>query len=523
VAPVAAHHLNAPAVLALIQTPGRRAFALIESLFDRAFTPAHNPLYQLGALSFFFFWIDIASGLYLYAVFDTSVFGAWESVEWITHENWYLAGVMRSLHRYSSDAMVVTVIAHLSREFFLDRLRGFRWFSWISGVPLLWLMFSSGINGYWLVWDKLAQYVAIATAEFMDRLPLFAAPMAANFLNESTVSDRFFSLLVFLHIGIPLALLLGMWFHIQRISRPRVNPPRTVMIGSALALLALSAVRPALSQPEANLDVVASQVDLDWFYLWIFPVVERIGAGKGWLLLGGLTLLLSVLPWLPPLRKRPVAVVDLDNCNGCARCYADCPYSAILMQPRSDGKPYAQEAVVNEGLCASCGLCVGACPTATPFRRAGELVPGIDLPPLTVKALREQALAAGGRLQGQARVLVYGCEHGPSLAKLADDQTEVLRVACPGALPPPLFDFVLSRRLADAIVLTGCRDGDCRHRFGLDWTEQRIAGERDPHLRARVPREQIVRAWVGPDGAGRLRRQIAALRVRLADQEADKS
>jgi len=502
-------------VFRFLQVPGRRAFAVLESLFDRAFTPAYNPLYHLGALSFFFFWIDVASGLYLYIVFDTSVFGAWESVEWITRDNWYLAGVMRSLHRYSSDAMVVTVIAHLSREFFLDRERGFRWYSWLSGVPLLWLMFSSGINGYWLVWDELAQYVAIATAEFMDRLPLFTAPMAANFLNESTVSDRLFSLLVFLHIGIPLALLLGMWAHIQRISRPRVNPPRGVMIGSAAALLALSAIKPALSHAPANLDRVVSQVNLDWFYLWIYPVVERIGTGPGWWLLAGLTVFLSALPWLPPLRRPPVAVVDLDNCNGCARCYEDCPYSAILMQPRTDGKPYDQEAVVSDSLCASCGLCVGACPTATPFRRAGELVPGIDLPPLTVKAMREHALAAGAQLSGPGRVIVYGCEHGPRLAPLADDHTAVLRVPCPGALPPPLLDFVLSRGLADAIVLTGCRDGDCRHRFGLDWTEQRIAGLRDPHLRARVPRERIVRAWVGPDGLRPLRRRLATLRARL--------
>ena len=41
-----------------------------------------------------------------------------------------------------------------------------------------------------------------------------------NFIGGGAVSDRFFSLLIFLHIGIPLILLLGMWIHIQRISRP---------------------------------------------------------------------------------------------------------------------------------------------------------------------------------------------------------------------------------------------------------------------------------------------------------------
>jgi quinol-cytochrome oxidoreductase complex cytochrome b subunit len=44
---------------------------------------------------------------------------------------------MRSLHRYASDGMVIVVILHVLREFSLDRLRGNRWFPWVTGVPLL--------------------------------------------------------------------------------------------------------------------------------------------------------------------------------------------------------------------------------------------------------------------------------------------------------------------------------------------------------------------------------------------------
>ena len=65
---------------------------------------------------------------------------------------------------------------HLSREFILGRLRGPRWFAWFTGVVLLWFVFACGISGYWLVWDKLAQFVAIATTEWLDALPLFGEP-----------------------------------------------------------------------------------------------------------------------------------------------------------------------------------------------------------------------------------------------------------------------------------------------------------------------------------------------------------
>ena len=84
----------------------------------------------------------------------------------MTRDQWYAAGLMRSFHRYASDGLVVVMLVHLLREFSLDRYRGVRWFSWLTGVPVLMLVYVAGVSGYWLVWDKLAQYVAIVTTEF---------------------------------------------------------------------------------------------------------------------------------------------------------------------------------------------------------------------------------------------------------------------------------------------------------------------------------------------------------------------
>ena len=57
-----------------------------------------------------------------------------------------------------------------------------RRFSWLTGVPVLMLVYVAGVSGYWLVWDKLAQYVAVVTTEWLDHLPLFGQPVARNFL-----------------------------------------------------------------------------------------------------------------------------------------------------------------------------------------------------------------------------------------------------------------------------------------------------------------------------------------------------
>jgi coenzyme F420-reducing hydrogenase delta subunit len=138
----------------------------------------------------------------------------------------------------------------------------------------------------------------------------------------------------------------------------------------------------------------------------------------------------------------------------------------------------------------SCGICVGACPSSTPFRRSEELKTGIDLPDYDLKTLRERTIDAASALSGPGRVLVFACEHGGGRQL---DGT--VRLPCVAMAPPSLFDFVLSRDLADGVVIAGCAESACFNRLGVDWTKQRIAGTRDPYLRARVPRERFAMIW----------------------------
>ena len=468
----------------------RILFERAEALFDLAFGQQLNPLSWLGALGWYFFWIVFGSGVYLYIFFDTGVTDAYASVEYITKDQWYLAGVMRSLHRYASDALVVIVVLHILREFSLDRLRGKRFFAWITGVPSLFFIYICGITGYWLVWDQLAQFIAIATAEWLDTVPLFGEPIANNFLNSSTLGGRFFTLMVFIHIFAPLFMLLLMWVHIQRHANAKVNPPRPLAIGTAAMLIVLSLLHPAVSQAPANLDVVPTEVGFDWFYLFVYTLLDVIPGGQLWLFIIGGFLLLTLMPWLPPEKPAPAAVVSLDNCNGCSRCFEDCPFSAIAMVPRTDGKAYDLEAVVNTDNCLSCGICVGACPTATPFRRSSSIVAGIELPDRPVAQLRDETVAAAGRCNGDTRVLVYACRRCGVDAKSGVD-AEVITLPCIAMLPPSFIDFVLSRGLADGVALAGCAKEDCFYRLGETWMGQRIRGERDPYLRRRVDASRL--------------------------------
>jgi len=499
----------------VIINPLKRVYLALESWFNLSFGSEWNPLYHLGTLSFFLFWIILVSGIYLFVPFHGSLEGAHASVEAITYQQWYAGGVMRSLHRYASDAVIVTVLLHMFKEFASGRYRGFRWFSWVTGIPNLWMIVTIGITGYWLVWDEMAQFIAVGSAQLMDALPIFSGAMTRNFVSGG-MTDRFFILIEFLHLlGQPMLLMFMLWLHVKRLSNVNINPPRGLAIGTFVALLALSLAAPATSHAPANLGWVPSEIHIDWFYLNVYPLLEIWPAGQVWILTIGLTLLLMMVPWILPKKDGPKAVVDLEHCNGCGICFEDCPFDAITLRARTDGARYDHEVVVDPALCAACGICAGSCPASNPFRTPrGELKTGIDMPQLRVDELRRITREVIEQMSTDVKILVFGCEHGIDVLGLEGDDTRGVKLICSGMLPPTLVEYALKYG-ADGVMVTGCRQNDCYYRFGNRWTRLRFDGERKPSLRARAERERIIMHGAAEPDAPAIKKDLIAFRERL--------
>ncbi|GJL81346.1 MAG: hypothetical protein DHS20C01_09800 [marine bacterium B5-7] len=498
--------------------PVKRSYRALEAWFNLSFGPAWNPLYNLGTLAFFFFWVVLVSGLYLFIFFDTSIAGAYASVEYMTHEQWYMGGVMRSLHRYASDAAVVTILLHMLREFSLDRYRSFRWFSWFTGVPALWFVITLGITGYWLVWDELALYVAILSSQLMDTLPIVAGSMTRDFL-VGHLTDRFFTLMAFLHLlGQPIILVVAIWIHVKRLSHVKISAPRGLAVGSLLALLVLSIIKPAESHGPADLSSVPLVLNLDWFYLNVYPLVDQWTAGQTWMLTLGVTFLLMILPWLPPKKRGPAAQVYLEACNGCGQCADDCPFDAIDILPRTDDARWSHEAVVDPDLCASCGICVGSCPSSNPFRqRNQDLVTGIDMPNYSANGMRTQTDAALATLiDKDTGIVVFGCDNAYEVSRLESEGIAAVSVFCTGMLPATLIEYALKKG-ADGVFVTGCRTGDCYFRYGNVWLDQRFEGHRKPRLRGGAERRRI-RIFRGAETDGKkITQALAAFQKEIAE------
>jgi len=492
----------------------------LERGLDAAFGSGLNPMRHLGSIGLLAFWLLAASGVLLYIVIDTSVVGARRSIDSLSSWPLQLGVLLRGLHRYAADALVLAMGAHLLREWLHGHERGVRRFPWLTGVPLIGFVFISAIGGFWINWDQLGQFSAVATAEWLGALPMLATPLARNFLANEAVGDRLFSLFIFVHLGVPLLLLFGLWFHIQRLTRVAMLPPRPLTLGLVTTLALLALVWPVRSAPPADLGQVPALLQLDWLLLWLHPLTYATSPEFTWVLMGAAALLLLALPFLPQARKSAapaVAVVDADNCNGCTRCFVDCPYAAVTMVPHPNQRIGRLLAQVDADLCVGCGICAGACPSSTPFRRVTQLVTGIDMPQRPVSAMRAQLQRDLAANPAARPLVVFGCDHGvrsaSALSSGADD-VSVCNLLCAGQLPPSFVEYAL-RDGAAGVVVAACREGGCEFRLGERWTAQRLSGQREPHLRDAARGERVELVFAGPGDEAGLAAAVQRLRERV--------
>ena len=175
--------------------------------------------YCLGGLSFFMFLGLTVTGVMLMFYYVPSVDRAYTDVAAL-ETNVRFGMLIRNLHRWMAHAMVLTVLLHMMRVFYMGAYKPPREFNWVVGVILLVLTLLLSFTGYLLPWDQLALWAITVGTNIAGAAPILGGESRFVLIGGFEVGDaaliRFYTLHV---IALPLLAAIFMSVHFWRIRR----------------------------------------------------------------------------------------------------------------------------------------------------------------------------------------------------------------------------------------------------------------------------------------------------------------
>ena len=483
-----------------VARPIWRGLSWLDARVSRLWGWRGNPLYQSGSIAVLMLVVMVVTGVYVLIFYRLSA--PYASIQGLQAQ-WWAGRWMRALHRYAADVALLAVVVHAVRMFAERRSWGPRALAWLSGVFLAGLFLICGWTGYVMVWDTQGQLIALEGARMLDRLPVFSEPLIRTFVGERPLPTAFFFLNLFAHVALPVGLLLVLWVHVSRVARPVLFPARQLLVLLTLLLLLVSVVFPAPLGPAGDVMAVPGRAPIDLFYSFWLPFASRVSPGVTMVAGLAVGLLLLTIPLLTrPARSRvpAVSVVDERLCTGCEQCYQDCPYEAIRMVARADGRP-TLVARVDPSLCVSCGICAGSCAPmwVGPPGRTGR------------DQLAEVRAFASKNEPGPGDIVLVACDRGPVTAP-AFEGTPVFPVGCAGNLHTSVIEYLI-RAGFGGVMVVACPPRDCWNREGPKWLEQRLYHDREAELQERVDRARVRLVWAARGEAVAAARELRAFRA----------
>jgi quinol-cytochrome oxidoreductase complex cytochrome b subunit len=175
--------------------------------------------YCLGGLSFFMFLGLTVTGVMLMFYYVPSVDRAYTDIQAL-ETNVRFGMLIRNLHRWMAHGMVLTVLLHMMRVFYMGAYKPPREFNWVVGVILLVLTLLLSFTGYLLPWDQLALWAITVGTNIAGTAPVLGGETRFVMIGGFEVGDaaliRFYTLHV---IALPLLAAIFMSVHFWRIRR----------------------------------------------------------------------------------------------------------------------------------------------------------------------------------------------------------------------------------------------------------------------------------------------------------------
>ena len=144
---------------------------LKKDVLDKPIPKGLNISYCFGGITFFLFVMLAVTGYFMTLYYVPSPEQAYDAVDYLTYEV-PLGYVIRGVHHWSANLMIVTISIHMIRVFVYGAYKNPREINWMTGVCLFCLVMAFGFTGYLLPWDQKAYWATKVGTSIMGSVPV---------------------------------------------------------------------------------------------------------------------------------------------------------------------------------------------------------------------------------------------------------------------------------------------------------------------------------------------------------------
>jgi ubiquinol-cytochrome c reductase cytochrome b subunit len=301
--------------------------ALVRAALDEHVVGGARWAYVFGSALTLSLVVQAVTGVALMSAYAPSATTAWSSVAYISYSlSW--GWLVRGLHHFGAQAMVVLLGAHLVQTALYGAYRRPREVNWYFGLALAMATLAFALTGYLLPWDQKGYWATRVATNILGTVPFVGAWLQRVIVGGGDYGHLTLTHFYALHVGVlpaaTIALVVG---HIALFRRHGVTPPASAdpkivetfwpkqagkdLIVGALVLSIIFAL--AIADHGAPLDAPADPASdyparPEWYFLALFQLLkyfkgslEPVGA------IGIPTLVIGYAIALPLLDKKPNA------------------------------------------------------------------------------------------------------------------------------------------------------------------------------------------------------------------------
>ena len=173
----------------------------------------------LGGLSALLLMTLIVTGIFLEMNYTPSPPQAYLDILALRTNTWF-GDLLRNIHHWSANLLVIAAGLHLLRVFFTGGHRGTRAVNWMVGALMLLLVLGANFTGYLLPWDQLAFWAITVGTSLLSYIPLVGQGLSRLLLGGPEVSAATLLNFYSLHISlIPVSIVMLMSLHFWHVRK----------------------------------------------------------------------------------------------------------------------------------------------------------------------------------------------------------------------------------------------------------------------------------------------------------------